>query len=92
MTKEKPEQKICGSCGEPFGCGAKLDGCWCTELTLTKSQAENIKAKFTDCLCPQCLEKFAEKPAMKVTYADGSTEIIENAVRVDTKNFHEGDV
>lgn len=27
---------------------------------------------------------------MKVTYPDGSTEIVPGAVRVDTQNFHEG--
>lgn len=28
--------------------------------------------------------------AMRVTYPDGSTEIIAQATRVDTQNFHEG--
>ena len=88
--ESKPANKTCESCGEAFGCGARLAGCWCTELTLTEPQAESIKAKFDYCLCPRCLAKFAEKVAMKVTYADGSTEIIEDAVRVDTQNFHEG--
>ena len=27
---------------------------------------------------------------IKITYPDGSTEIIEDAVRIDTQNFHEG--
>ena len=53
--------KICESCGAEFGCGAKLDGCWCTELTLTESAAAEIRAKFNDCLCPKCLEKLAEE-------------------------------
>ncbi len=57
------ENKVCESCSAEFGCGAKLDGCWCTELTLTEQQAETIRTKFTDCLCPTCLEKFAEKTA-----------------------------
>jgi hypothetical protein len=50
---------VCESCGTEFGCGAKLDGCWCTELTLSESAASEIKAKFGDCLCPECLEKYA---------------------------------
>ena len=28
--------------------------------------------------------------AMRITYPDGSTEIIAHASRVDTQNFHEG--
>ncbi len=28
--------------------------------------------------------------AIKITYEDGSTEILPEAVRVDTQNFHEG--
>ena len=28
--------------------------------------------------------------AMKITYPDGSTEIIPEATRVDSQNFHEG--
>lgn len=84
------EKKVCDSCGIAFGCGANSDGCWCTELTLTESQAANIQAKFTDCLCPTCLQKFAVRSGIKITYPDGSTEIVENAVRIDTQNFHEG--
>lgn len=71
--ESKPANKICESCGEAFGCGANLNGCWCAALTLSESQAERIKAKFNDCLCPQCLEKIAEKTAMKITYPERST-------------------
>ncbi|HEX3100482.1 MAG TPA: cysteine-rich CWC family protein [Pyrinomonadaceae bacterium] len=63
--ENRPENKICESCGVTFGCGAKLDGCWCTELTLTETHAEAIKAKFTDCLCPRCLAKFASTDETK---------------------------
>ena len=28
--------------------------------------------------------------AMRITYPDGSTEIVAHATRVDTQNFHEG--
>ena len=62
VNKADPAQmkKICESCRAEFGCGAKLDGCWCTKLELAEPQAAQIKAKFGDCLCPKCLEKFAE--------------------------------
>ena len=30
------------------------------------------------------------KPMIVITFPDGSTEVLEDAVRVDTRNFHEG--
>jgi hypothetical protein len=59
MTKKTPEAKVCESCGNTFGCGAKLDGCWCAELTLPESAVQEIKEKFEKCLCPECLRIFA---------------------------------
>jgi hypothetical protein len=89
MNEDQSAQN-CSSCKAEFGCGAKLDGCWCTEVKLTDWQADLIKAKFDDCLCPACLATFATKRAVKITYPDGNTEIVDDAVRVDTQNFHEG--
>lgn len=54
------EPSVCASCGETFGCGAKLDGCWCTDVELSPETADELKAKFKDCLCPKCLQVFAE--------------------------------
>lgn len=54
-TSEKAETKTCESCGEPFGCGAKLDGCWCVDVELDPVIADDLKAKYEDCLCPKCL-------------------------------------
>lgn len=84
------EPSVCGSCGETFGCGAKLDGCWCTDVTLSKEVAAQIEKDFAGCLCPKCLGSFAARPSMKLTCPDGSIEIVFDAVRVDTTNFHEG--
>ncbi len=87
---QKPEAKTCGSCGEHFGCGARLDGCWCADLTLAAKEAADIRSKFGDCLCPNCLGAISEGPAMIVKYQDGTIEILSGAVRVDSQNFHEG--
>lgn len=54
-----PESKICESCGETFGCGAKIDGCWCVEIELESEVADDLKAKYSDCLCPKCLANVA---------------------------------
>jgi Cysteine-rich CWC len=57
------EPSVCASCGETFGCGAKLEGCWCTEVTLSEEILAGIAKEFNGCLCPKCLLKVAhEKP------------------------------
>ncbi len=52
---------VCGSCGETFGCGAKLDGCWCTDVTLSEEITAAIAKEFNGCLCPKCLLKAASE-------------------------------
>ena len=54
-----PEPKICESCGEAFGCGAKLDGCWCVSVAIEPDVTDGLKAKYNDCLCPKCLTNAA---------------------------------
>src|SRR6187397_2814893 len=88
MNNERAQ--TCSSCGAQFGCGADRDSCWCSDVQLTAWQTELISDKYDDCLCPSCLAAFGAKAAIKVTYPDGGTEMVEDAVRVDTQNFHEG--
>ncbi|MEO7540076.1 MAG: cysteine-rich CWC family protein [Pyrinomonadaceae bacterium] len=90
MSSDGKQRSTCQSCGSEFGCGAKVDGCWCTDVKLTDWQAEIVRSKFDDCLCPTCLGAFAVKRAMRVVFHDGRVEMIEDAIRVDTQNFHEG--
>ncbi|MBK6750430.1 MAG: cysteine-rich CWC family protein [Pyrinomonadaceae bacterium] len=54
-VKDMAEIKICESCGESFGCGAKLDGCWCFDIEIPAAAATVLKSQFSDCLCPKCL-------------------------------------
>ncbi len=79
---------VCESCGDEFGCGAKLDGCWCMEVTLSEKSTAEIAKDFAGCLCPQCLGSFAARPAMKRTCENGLTKVILDAVRIDTTNNH----
>ena len=60
MTGQSYEPKTCESCGETFGCGAKLDGCWCTEIKLPEEITGDLKTKYQDCLCPKCLSQKLE--------------------------------
>lgn len=55
---------FCESCGEQFGCGAKLDGCWCNDMKLVDDAAEILKEKFDKCLCPKCLENYTAERAI----------------------------
>lgn len=52
---------VCESCGETFGCGARLDECWCNDVIISEESAADLKAKFGDCLCPKCLAKIADR-------------------------------
>jgi len=71
------EPSTCASCGDTFGCGAKFDGCWCTELTVSEAAAAEIGNDFDGCLCPKCLGVFALRPEKKPAYTDRpSTELI----------------
>ncbi|MFN2454560.1 MAG: cysteine-rich CWC family protein [Pyrinomonadaceae bacterium] len=49
----------CEACGEAFTCGATLTGCWCNEVKVSESVRENLRARFHNCLCRSCLERFA---------------------------------
>ena len=53
------EPSICEACGAEFTCGASLAGCWCTEIKLSESVRQLLRARYRNCLCRACLEKFA---------------------------------
>jgi hypothetical protein len=83
------QPSVCESCGNEFTCGATIRGCWCADIKLSDETRQDLRSKFKDCLCRDCLEKYPA-PAILVKFPDGSTEFIAGAVRVDTQNFHEG--
>jgi hypothetical protein len=51
----------CDACGNGFTCSF-LGGCWCGEKNLTADARAELKEKYRDCLCPDCLGKH-EQPA-----------------------------
>ena len=81
MTEKAYNPSICESCGEQFGCGAKLDGCWCSDVKLADNTAEILQETFDKCLCPKCLENYSSKPFGKITNAEVSIETLSDAVR-----------
>ena len=54
------EPSVCEACGGPFTCGAKLSGCWCSEIKLSDESRAELRTRYSNCLCRQCLEKLAE--------------------------------
>ena len=60
ISEKYKEPSLCEGCGEEFVCGASLKGCWCMKVDLTDENREELKSKFKDCLCPNCLEKLAK--------------------------------
>jgi hypothetical protein len=55
-------QLLCESCGASFGCcPAPNAGCWCASVNIPDAARADLKSKFGDCICPECLAKFAQK-------------------------------
>lgn len=50
----------CEACGQPFVCGASLKGCWCVQIKLSPEVRQQLRARYRDCLCQECLKHFAE--------------------------------
>ncbi|MBN2486483.1 MAG: cysteine-rich CWC family protein [Bacteroidales bacterium] len=56
----KGKLKRCPSCGRFFTCDGNND-CWCEKVNLHKREFLVLNQKYTDCICPHCLDKYAEK-------------------------------
>ena len=52
-------EKKCPECGKLFQCYGN-DDCWCEHLNIHKKDMLLILEKYNDCLCPDCLGKYAE--------------------------------
>ncbi|HMM76551.1 MAG TPA: hypothetical protein PJ986_12635 [Gammaproteobacteria bacterium] len=49
---DAPTPTRCAGCGKTFGCGARLDACWCQQLPpLDPARI----AGDAGCYCPDCL-------------------------------------
>jgi hypothetical protein len=64
METNNGRQTVCQACGTTFGCCAdRIETCWCSTVQVSDEAREEIKKKFSDCICPACLAKFAQKEA-----------------------------
>jgi hypothetical protein len=51
----------CEACGKDFVCGVSLKGCWCAEIELSDEARQEMRSRFKDCLCRDCLEQRTTK-------------------------------
>ncbi|MBS1772297.1 MAG: cysteine-rich CWC family protein [Bacteroidetes bacterium] len=54
-----PSTKQCSKCKASFECKNDEGGCWCENYTLSLDALKELKAKFDNCLCPECLAEYA---------------------------------
>lgn len=50
--------KTCPACGRSFQCFGSPD-CWCASVRLPDKALVELRAKYVDCLCEDCLRNFA---------------------------------
>ena len=56
----------CPRCGGPFACGVGADRatpCFCVAYALGAERLAELRAKWSDCLCADCLAQLAHDPA-----------------------------
>ena len=61
------KEKRCESCGATFECSG-LWFCWCRHVKVDDETRRDLRARFTDCLCPRCLERAAQAGGMGVRF------------------------
>ncbi len=61
FSEKYKDPSVCESCGEEYICGATVKGCWCLSVKTSDEARAEMKAKYSKCLCPKCLESFTAK-------------------------------
>jgi len=52
-------QKTCPRCGATFECMHSAD-CWCAAIILNEKMRRELAARYSDCLCKDCLLAVAQ--------------------------------
>ena len=58
MEAKVPETKICPDCGASFTCTHDAS-CWCMSYRISEENLKIIAEKYSNCLCPDCLARYA---------------------------------
>jgi len=70
ILPSRREPRTCEACGQSFACGASLKGCWCSQIKLSAAARQQLRERYRDCLCRECLMRFTgSEPA-----SDGSSQ------------------
>jgi hypothetical protein len=59
LPSRRPPRE-CEACGQSFVCGASLTGCWCFGYKLSADTRQQLRARYQNCLCRDCLTGFAD--------------------------------
>ena len=68
MTADLPDgwrTTTCPRCGGPFACGVGADRakpCFCVAFSLGPERLAELRARWSDCLCADCLAVLANPP------------------------------
>ena len=49
----------CEACGREFACGAGGDWCWCVRERVPAEVLADLRERYADCLCADCLLRAA---------------------------------
>ena len=55
----------CPRCGATFACGVGADRaapCFCAAIPLAPQRLAELRARYSDCLCAECLTALANEP------------------------------
>ena len=58
-------EKRCAACGAAFEC-AGLWFCWCRSVSLDEHTRRELRDRYADCLCPECLKAHARRNTVDV--------------------------
>ena len=54
--------RVCPKCSAAFECYRTVKlSCWCENYTVRPENLKLLADKYNNCLCPECLQLFAEK-------------------------------
>lgn len=63
-SKRAPRE--CEACGQAFDCGASIKGCWCFSIKLSAEVRQELRGKFKNCLCKECLLRFSNRQSAAI--------------------------
>ena len=57
IDQSKAGTLTCESCGAEFTCNAGQETCWCFDVKVAPENLDELREKYKQCLCKNCLEK-----------------------------------